>query len=201
MVTHGWLLCKIICRSSDKPLKSEILTFRSYSEIFCKIIRGKFWLPWIILQKGMLFWSMICGKFWLPMNYPAESHAFPQDSVRKVKTFHGFQHGKACLLRRIIRDYMLFHGNPWKVLTFRELYPGKACLSVVHIIRRKFWLSADNPKKLKFRAQISPRNSRKNIKLLLDIHQEPIRCCLMKKKRPKNLMLRWALLDKRAPFD
>jgi hypothetical protein len=28
--------------------------------------------------------------------------------------------------------------NPQKVLTFRELYPGKACLSAVHIISGKF---------------------------------------------------------------
>jgi hypothetical protein len=94
------LLSKIICRSSDKPLKSDILTFR-------RIISGKFRLsagkcaknnnfPWIlsrtslslrrILRNYTPFPDIIHGKFLLFAHFPAEKHAFPQDNSRKVKT-------------------------------------------------------------------------------------------------------------------
>jgi hypothetical protein len=33
---------KIICGSSNRPLKSEILTFLRFTETFRRVIRGKF---------------------------------------------------------------------------------------------------------------------------------------------------------------
>jgi hypothetical protein len=73
---------------------------------------------------------------------------------------------------------------------FQRIIPRKG-MPFRGIIRGKFRLSTDNPRKVKRCARISPQNSRKNIKLLLDIHQGHIRCCLMKKNEAKNLMLQF----------
>jgi hypothetical protein len=113
-------------------------------------------------------------------------HAFPQDSVRKVKTFHGFYHGKPTFTR-----------NNWRLHAFPRIISRKG-MPFRGIIYGKFWLSENytpwrhafpryNPRKVKFRARITPRNSRKNIKLLFNIHQGPIRCCLMQKKRDQKI--------------
>jgi hypothetical protein len=83
------LLSEISFRSSDRPFKSEVLTFFSILKLPAGWFVESFDFPQIILRKG--------GKFWLSTNYPAERHAFSQDNLRKVKTFRGFYRGKACL--------------------------------------------------------------------------------------------------------
>jgi hypothetical protein len=75
--------------------------------------------------------------------------------------------------------------NLRKVLTFQELYPERHAFPQY------------NPwKVLTFRGESAESqtsctnisaNSRKNNKLLLDVHQGPIRCCLMKKKRDQKI--------------
>ncbi len=110
---------------------------------------------------------MIRGKFWLSANYPAERHAFPQDNPRKVLTFHGFYHGKACLdtekfaITCLSADYTaerhaFARNNPQRVLIFREIIPRKG-MPFRGIIHRQLWLSADYPREVKLRARISPQ--------------------------------------------
>jgi hypothetical protein len=81
---------------------------------------------------------------------------------------------------------------PWTSLPLRRIIRGKFLLSENYTPERHAFsqynpriVSADNPRKVKLCARISPR-IRENNKLLLDIHQGPIRCCLMKKKETKK---------------
>jgi hypothetical protein len=63
LITHVEFLFKISYRSSDRPLKSGILTFCSIMKLSAGYFMESFDFPWIILQKGMSFRSMIRGKF------------------------------------------------------------------------------------------------------------------------------------------
>ncbi len=91
--------------------------------------------PRIILWKGMPFRRIILGKFWLSADFTIGKPALTQNTLR----LHAFP-----------------RYNPRKVLTFRELYPGKG-MPFRGIIHGKFWLSADYPQKVKLRARISRR--------------------------------------------
>jgi hypothetical protein len=50
--------------------------------------------PWFILLKGMPFRRIIRGKSKLSADHTAESHAFPQGNLQKVKTFRKLPCGK-----------------------------------------------------------------------------------------------------------
>jgi hypothetical protein len=119
------LLSKIICRSSDIPLKSELLTFRSILKISAGEFEESFDFPRISLRKGMLLRSMIRGKFSLSANYPAERHVLPQDSSQKLKTLRGFYCGKACLTQ-----------NNSRLQAFPRFIPRKSIF--LHEYLRKF---------------------------------------------------------------
>jgi hypothetical protein len=56
-------LPKIICRSRDRPLKSEILTSRGILKLSAGKFAKSFDFPWIILRQGTLFHGKIRGKF------------------------------------------------------------------------------------------------------------------------------------------
>jgi hypothetical protein len=56
-------LSKIICGSSERPLKSEILTFCGILKLSAGSFAESFDFPRITLWKGMPFRGMIRGKF------------------------------------------------------------------------------------------------------------------------------------------
>jgi hypothetical protein len=125
----------------------------------------------------MPFRRIIRGKFWLSADFtmgkPALTqnnsrlHAFPRIIPRKGIPIRGKIRGKFWLSENYAPERHAFpRYNPWKVLTFRGL-SAESQTSCTNI----------------------SANSRKNIKQFLDVHQGPIRCWLMKKTRPKNLML------------
>ncbi len=112
--------------------------------LFCGKITESFDFPGIILPKSTPFRRIIRRKSKLSTDHTAERHAFLQDNSQNaipLCKLYGFYSRKACL-------DMEWHAFPWilpwadmpfrsilgnlqKVLTFCELYPGKACLSKV----------------------------------------------------------------------
>ncbi len=112
------------------------------------------------------------------MDYPAERHAFPW--ILPQKNLPGFRiiHGTTCLSTDYTLERHVFpRYNLQKVLTFRELYPGKAS--------RK---NSNFPRIIDGKPNFVHKYLREcaeNIKLLLDIHQGPIWCWLVKKTKLK----------------
>jgi hypothetical protein len=109
-----YYLSKIICRNSDKPLKSEILTFRGILKLSADYPVERHAFPQYDMREVLAF-----------HDYLAERNAFQQDSVQKVKTFHGFYHGKACLTQNYSRLHAFPKILPRKDMPFQGIIHGK----------------------------------------------------------------------------
>ncbi len=145
---------------------------------------------WLFRGKSKLSADYTKGKPALTQN-KSRLHAFRGLYPEKACLFTDFSMGKPALTHNNSRLHAFLRIIPWKSMPFCGIIRGKFWLSENYtlesrpfcsIIHRKFRLSADNLRKVKLRARISPRIRKK---IFLDVHQGPVRCWLLKKKYQK----------------
>jgi hypothetical protein len=116
---HPWLkfVSEISFTSSDRSIKSEILSFRGPLKLS---VESSDFL-WVFLRKGMSIRRIIHGMFLLFADHTVERHAFPQNNPKKFRTSADDTDERYDFLRYNLQIVGTFHGFYWEKPCFSEV--------------------------------------------------------------------------------